>query len=69
MTPTLKWTDVEDIALLLHAQEPDTDPLTVRFTALRDKVLALPGFADDPAHVNEKILEAVQMAWYEEYQQ
>lgn len=43
------------------------DPLTLRFTDLRDRVLALPGFDDDPKASNEPKLEAIQMAWYEEY--
>jgi FeS assembly protein IscX len=65
----LKWTDTQEIALRLFDAEPDLDPLTLRFTDLRDKVLALPGFSDDVARLNEKILEAIQMAWYEEYQE
>ena len=36
------------------------------FTQLREWVLALPGFNDDPAHSGEKILEAIQMAWIDE---
>lgn len=63
----LKWTDTEDIALQLQEAEPELDPLTVRFTDLRDRILALPDFQDDVARLNEKILEAVQMAWWEEY--
>jgi FeS assembly protein IscX len=65
----LKWTDTQEIALRLFDAEPDLDPLTLRFTDLRDKVLALPGFSDDVARLNEKILEAIQMAWYEEFQE
>ncbi|HKI98885.1 MAG TPA: Fe-S cluster assembly protein IscX [bacterium] len=64
----LKWTDTEEIAIQLHEAEPELDPLTVRFTDLRDRILALPDFSDDVQRLNEKILEAVQMAWYEEYQ-
>jgi FeS assembly protein IscX len=62
----MKWTDVEDIALALHAQFPTQNPLAVRFTDLRAWVLALPGFDDDPAASNESRLEAIQMAWHEE---
>ena len=65
----LKWTDFEEIALLLQDNEPELDPLTLRFTDLRDKVLALPGFDDDVKRLNEKTLEAIQMAWYEEFQE
>ena len=63
----LTWTDTEEIALRLFDNEPELDPLTVRFTDLRDKILALPGFTGDVQRLNEKILEAVQMAWLEEY--
>jgi FeS assembly protein IscX len=63
----LKWSDTEEIALQLHEAEPALDPLTVRFTDLRDRILALPEFSDDAQRLNEKILEAVQMAWWEEY--
>jgi FeS assembly protein IscX len=62
----MKWTDIRDIALALAERHPDTDPRTVRFTDLRQWILELPGFDDDPGHSGEKILEAVQMAWIEE---
>ena len=32
-------------------------------------MLALDGFDDDPKTSNEPKLEAIQMAWYEEYQE
>jgi len=64
----MKWTDAEDIALGLMEWHPSVDPLTVRFTELRAWVLALPGFDDDPAASNEPKLEAIQMAWYEEWE-
>jgi FeS assembly protein IscX len=63
----MKWTDAEDIALALFAAHPTIDPLAVRFTELRDWILQLPGFDDSPATSNEGRLEAVQMAWYEEW--
>ena len=64
----LTWTSVEDIALQFQERNPELDPLTLRFTALRDLVMALPEFEDELQRCNEKILEAIQMAWYEEYQ-
>ncbi|HOW68996.1 MAG TPA: Fe-S cluster assembly protein IscX [Phycisphaerae bacterium] len=64
---SLKWTDTEDIAILLHEKWPDVDPLTVRFTELRQWVCELEGFADDVKLSNEAKLEAIQMAWLEEY--
>ena len=48
---------------------PALDPLTVRFTDLRDKVMGLDGFDDDPKASNEPKLEAIQMAWYEEWKE
>ncbi len=62
----LKWTDVNDIAIELDEAHPDVDPQYVRFTDLHGWVCALDGFDDDPEHSNEKILEAIQMAWIEE---
>lgn len=62
----MKWTDSLKIAIALHERYPDVDPLTVRFTDLRDRVLQLPGFDDDPMASNEGRLEAIQMAWYDE---
>ncbi|MEK6643857.1 MAG: Fe-S cluster assembly protein IscX [Planctomycetota bacterium] len=67
MPPKLKWLDIEDIGILLHEKYPELDPLTVRFTDLREWVVALPDFSDDPHSSNEAKLEAIQMAWLEEY--
>ena len=64
---TLTWRDAQDIAIALGEKLADLDPLTVRFTDLRRWVTELPGFADDPMASNEKLLEAIQMAWLEEY--
>ena len=62
----LLWTDVRDIAIALDEAHPDADVVNLRFTDLWKWVQALPGFADDPARSNEKILEAIQMAWLDE---
>ena len=59
----LKWTDSLDVAIELDDAHPEVDPQYVRFTDLRDWVLALDDFDDDPEHCGEKILEAIQMAW------
>jgi FeS assembly protein IscX len=64
----MNWTDIEDIGIALQEKYPDVDPLTVRFTDLHKWVMELPGFDDDAKNSNEKKLEAIQMAWYEEYQ-
>jgi FeS assembly protein IscX len=65
----VKWTDSEDIAIALAEKFPSVDPLTLRFTDLRGRVLALDGFDDDPKTSNESKLEAIQMAWYEEFKE
>ncbi len=62
----MKWTDSRDIAIALLEKFPDQDPEAVNFVDLRDWVLALPGFEDDPKRYGERILEAIQMAWIEE---
>jgi FeS assembly protein IscX len=64
----MKWSDAEDIGFALAEKFPDVDPLTIRFTDLRERVLGLDGFDDDPKGSNEPKLEAIQMAWHEEYQ-
>ncbi len=64
----ITWTDVDEIGFRLTEAHPDTDPLSVRFTDLHAWVLALPGFVGDPKKSGEKILEAIQMAWFEETQ-
>ena len=64
----MKWTDSERIGLALFEKFPGVDPLTIRFTDLRERVLALDGFDDDPKASNEPKLEAIQMAWHEEVQ-
>ena len=63
---SLKWTDVRDIAIALDEAYPDADPLHVNFVDLRNWIIGLPEFDDDPAHSGEKILEAIQMTWIEE---
>ncbi|MFC6634915.1 Fe-S cluster assembly protein IscX [Microbulbifer taiwanensis] len=62
----MKWTDINDIAIELVETRPDVDPLTVNFVDLRNWVMELPGFDDDPNRCGEKILEAIQAAWIEE---
>ena len=62
----LRWTDVHDIAIALDEAHPDADVVNLRFTDLWKWVQDLPDFADDPSRSNEKILEAIQMAWLDE---
>jgi len=65
----MTWDDAEDIGIELYEKFPDTDPLTVRFTDLRNHVLELEDFEGDPAKSTEGKLEAIQMAWYEEWKE
>ena len=62
----LRWTDSIEIAIALDEAHPDVDPKYVNYVDLRDWILELDEFDDDPAHSGEKILEAVQMRWIEE---
>ena len=62
----MKWRDVREIAIELAERHPDVKPLAVRFTDLHAWVVALPGFDDAPDRSNEKVLEAIQMAWLDE---
>ena len=64
---SLTWHDPRPIGELLFEKYDTLDPLTVRFTDLRKWVLDLGEFDGDPAGSNEKILESIQMAWYDEW--
>ena len=63
---SIRWTDVQDIAIELSEAHTDVDPHYVNFVDLRNWVMSLEGFDDDPNRCGEKILEAIQMAWIEE---
>lgn len=67
MPGELKWEDAEDLGIALAEKYPQQNPLEVRFTDLHRYVTELPRFADDPKTSNEAKLEAIQMAWYEEW--
>jgi FeS assembly protein IscX len=68
MPSTFGWDNLEDIAIGLADKFPDTDPLTVRFTDMYKWITELPGFSGDSAASTESKLEAIQMAWNEEFQ-
>lgn len=63
----LTWSSFEDIGIALFEAHPDIDPLTVRFVDLHKMICELDDFEDDPHKSNEAKLEAIQMAWYEEW--
>ena len=62
----LTWNDHLEIAIELVEKHPEVDPQWVRFTDLHKWICELENFTDDPQKSNEKILEAIQMAWIEE---
>ena len=68
MAAELYWDDAEDLGLALAEAHPNQNPLELRFTYLHRMIAELPTFADDPAKSTEGKLEAIQMAWYEEWQ-
>ena len=65
----LTWDKAEDIGMALYDAHPEVDPLTVRFTDMHKWVTELEDFADDPTKSNESKLEAIQMAWHEEWEE
>jgi FeS assembly protein IscX len=65
----LSWLDAEDIGIALFEKYPEVDPLKVRFTDMHRWITELDDFGDDPAKSNEGKLEAIQMAWYEEWKE
>lgn len=62
----MRWTDTQQIAEALYDENPDVNPLKLRFTELHAMVLELDGFDDDPEKSNEAILEAILQAWLDE---
>ena len=62
----LKWIDTLDVAIELDETRPEVDPKFVNFVDLRQWVMDLEDFEDDPEHCGERILEAIQLAWMEE---
>jgi FeS assembly protein IscX len=68
MAREIDWMDTEEIGILLQETYPEIEPYSVRFTDLHKYVIGLPGFVGDPAKSNEGILEAIQTAWNEEWE-
>ena len=64
----MTWTDSREIGERLFERFGELNPLSVRFTDLHKWVLELDGFTGQPQESNEKRLEAIQMAWYDEWQ-
>ena len=67
-TVGLNWNNAREIGERLFEKYDTLNPLTVRFTDMHKWVLDLEDFEGKPEASNEKLLEAIQMAWYEEWQ-
>jgi FeS assembly protein IscX len=63
----LTWNQIDDIALSLAEKFPEQDPTYIRYTDLHKWITELEDFGDDPMASTEGKLEAIQMAWLEEY--
>jgi FeS assembly protein IscX len=68
MPGAFDWDNAEEIGIRLAEKFPGTNPLEVRFTDLHKWVTELEGFSGDAKSSNEGKLEAIQMAWLEEFQ-
>ncbi len=66
--PKLTWDQPDDVALSLAEKFPDLDPTHIRYTDLHKWITELDDFNDEPSRSTEGKLEAIQMAWLEEYQ-
>lgn len=66
---SLRWTDVHAIGEMLYDRFPEKEPLSIRFTDLREWILEIEEFDDDPERCGERVLEAIQMAWLSEWKE
>ncbi len=64
--PALYWDSAYAIAITLIENHPTIDPVHIGLYELADMVEALPGFSDDPALANDRILLDIMNCWYEE---
>ena len=68
MSREITWSDIPEIGIQLQEKYPELDPYAVRFTDLHRYVTELEGFVGDRTKSTEGILEAIQTAWHEEYE-
>ena len=62
----LYWDASYEIVLALMQEYPQADLDTLGLYELNQRIIALPGFADDPALVNDAILMEILRDWVEE---
>ncbi|MCY3867566.1 MAG: Fe-S cluster assembly protein IscX [Chloroflexi bacterium] len=62
----LYWDSDYEIVLALMETYPNVELEDISLDELTQRITGLPGFADDPALVNDAILKAILRDWYEE---
>ena len=62
----LYWEASYELVLSLMEQHPDADLDSLGLQRLFEWIIALPGFADDPALAYDGLLTAILREWYEE---
>ena len=62
----LYWDASYEIVLALMHAYPQADLDQLGLNELNQRIIALPGFADDPALVNDAILMEILRDWVEE---
>jgi len=67
MAEQLDWSDAGEIGYQLYEAHEDVNPLSIGFVQMHKWILELDGFVGDPKSSNEKTLEAIQMAWLDEW--
>lgn len=65
-TMVLNWESSYAIVLSLMESYPDLDLDCLGIEQLRQMIIALPSFADDPGLANDEILNEILRVWYEE---
>ncbi|MYD10951.1 MAG: Fe-S cluster assembly protein IscX [Chloroflexi bacterium] len=62
----LFWDSTYEIVLALMEKYPEANLESLGLEELNRRIVSLPGFADDPAWVNDAILKGILRDWYEE---
>ena len=63
----LYWDSTYAIAMALLEIYPSLNPQEIGLARLENLVQNLPDFLDDPTLVTERMLQDIQITWYEEY--
>ncbi len=65
-TQPLYWEPTFEVALALIQTYPNFDIESIGMKQLKDMIIALPNFADDPGIASEELLRGILNEWYEE---